>query len=322
MLKHTLCGITRPTGHRVLAEAFMAGVMLLAVGCSGATANPTAIPIIEKTLTLAPGVTMTFVRVPAGEFLMGSTDGDKDASDGEKPQSKVSVDEFWIGKYDVTNAQFRAFSEATGYKTTAEQQNSGWTFDEHEGWHETKGANWRHPRGPDSTLNGKDNHPVVQITWDDAVAFAEWAAQSTGKKIAVPTEAQWEKAARGTDGRFFPWGNQAPDAARLNYNQIVMDTTEVGKYSPAGDSPYGAADMAGNVWQWTSSLWGVTLEKPDYGYPYHANDGREDPSNRNARVLRGGGYFEVHNIRCAVRLGNYSDDRGVSLGFRVVATAI
>jgi len=296
----------------------IAGALLIATGCSGITKNPSD----EKTLTLASGVTMIFVRVPAGEFLMGSTDADKDANDSEKPQSKVYLDEFWMGKYDVTNAQFRAFVQATEYKTTAELQGSGWTFDENTGWSDSKGANWQQPRGPDSTLSGKDNHPVVQISWDDAVAFAKWATQATGKKIAIPTEAQWEKAARGTDGRLYPWGNGVPDTSRLNYNYNIKDTTEVGKYSPAGDSPFGAADMAGNVWQWTSSLWGKILEKPAYGYPYNANDGREDPGNRDARVLRGGGYFEVHNIRTATRLGNYSDDRGVSLGFRVLATAI
>jgi formylglycine-generating enzyme required for sulfatase activity len=200
-------------------------------------------------LVLKHGITIEFVRVPAGEFVMGSTDADTQAYDNEKPQSKINLAEYWIGKYDVTNAQFRAFVQATGYKTTAETAGSAYAYDG-SSWNFTPGANWQHPRGTDSTLSGKDNHPVVNVSWDDAVAFSKWASRVTGKKIALPTEAQWEKAARGTDGRIYPWGDQVPDATRLNFNNNIGDTTEVGKYSPAGDSPYGAVDMAGNVWQW------------------------------------------------------------------------
>ncbi len=276
--------------------------------------SPAAIQGNRLTLTLAPGVTLELVRVPAGQFLMGSADSETDAISAAQPQSKTPLDEYWISKYDVTNAQFAAFVQATGYKTTAEQRGSSYVKDGIS-WKSTPGANWQHPRGPNSTISGKDNYAVVQISWDDAVAFCAWASKTTGRQIKLPSEAQWEKAARGTDDRLYPWGNQAPDATRLNFNGNVGDTTEVGKYSPLGDSPYGAVDMAGNVWQWTSSLY-----KP---YPYNATDGREDASSREGRVFRGGGFHDVgaRYVRSAYRDANTPDDRADDRGFRVVAYA-
>ena len=156
---------------------------------------------------------------------------------------------------------------------------------------------------------------MVQVSWDDTVAFCAWASQVSGRKVQLPSEAQWEKAARGTDGRLYPWGNDSPDSTHANFNSSVGDTTPVGKYSQQGDSPYGAADMAGNVWQWTSSLY-----KP---YPYKAADGREDQQSRDVRVLRGGSFsYEAGFIRCAYRGGRDPVLRGGNYGFRVVASPI
>src|SRR5690606_17447059 len=129
-------------------------------------------------------------------------------------------------------------------------------------------------------------HPVVNVTWHDALAFCQWAG------VRLPTEAEWEKAARGTDGRIWPWGGNEPTDKLCNFNMNVGDTTPVGAY-PAGASPYGCLDMAGNVWEWTISLWGKDANKPDYGYPYDPNDGREAPDAPDAvrRTLRGGSWF-------------------------------
>jgi formylglycine-generating enzyme required for sulfatase activity len=170
------------------------------------------------------------VRVPAGEFLYGDD------------KQKMSQPEFWIDKTPVTNGEFAHFVQAAGYKTTAEQKGSGYAYTGSE-WKETKGADWRHPGGPKTDIQSKADHPVVQVSWEDAVAYAKWA----GKRL--PTEQEWEKAARGTDGRAYPWGEQEPTRELCNFGENEKDTTPVGKYSPQGGSPYGCVDMAGNVWE-------------------------------------------------------------------------
>lgn len=191
---------------------------------------------------------MTFMRVPAGEFLMGSDPKvNKVVLDREQPQCKVHLDGYWMGRTPVTVAQFRQFIAATAYKTQTERQGYGWRWSGSE-WQQVAGANWAHPKGPQSQAEA--THPVVQVSWEDAVAFCVWASKVTGREVRLPTEAEWEKAARGTDGRIYPWGNEPPDATRCNFNMQVQDTTPVGKYSPRGDSPYGCVDMAGNVWEW------------------------------------------------------------------------
>ncbi|MBN1148998.1 MAG: SUMF1/EgtB/PvdO family nonheme iron enzyme, partial [Anaerolineales bacterium] len=254
----------------------------------GAPAWPTGLPS-KPALTLAPGVSLELLRISASEFLMGSADDDQDADSDEKPQHSLYLDEYWIGKYPVTNAQFEAFVKAMGYRTTAEEQGESYTWTGSK-WETVKGACWKHPSGPKSDLRGRAEHPVVHVSWDDAVAFCEWASEVAKREVRLPSEAEWEKAARGTDGRLYPWGDEPPDERRCNFAMNVKSTTPVGQYSPQGDSPYGCADMAGNVWEWTRSLWGKNLESPDYKYPYDPGDGREDMGSRDWRVLRGGAF--------------------------------
>ncbi len=284
---------------------------------------PTATPVPTKSeprkahapdlvLTLAPNVEMAFVRVPAGDFLMGSADSDGDAQVVEMPQTKVFLDEFLIGKYEVTNAQFAAFVKATGYKTSAEKNGSGYVYKG--GWTEVKGADWQHPRGPESNLQGLNDYPAVLTSWDDAVAFCAWAGRAAGgRKIKLPSEAQWEKAARGTDGISYPWGNDLQagiDTKNVDPFSSALEIVKVGQSSPRTDSPYGAADMAGNAWEWTSSL--------SAPYPYKADDGREDASSRGVRVTRGGSAYLPLIVRVAGR-DKSSPDYGTStLSFRVI----
>ena len=234
--------------------------------------NPRAVDILEPEL----------VCVPAGPFTMGSNDID----DG-KPAHTVDLPEYWIGKHPVTNEEYAQFVRATGRAVP-------------EGWQGNK---------PPS---GKEKHPVVNVSWHDAVAYCRWLSEMTGKSYRLPTEAEWEKAARGTDRRQYPWGDQW-DAKRCNTTEGgANSTTPVGQY-PRGASPYGALDMAGNVWEWCSSLY-----QP---YPYRADDGREDVTASAYRVLRGGSWSsDRYDARCACRYRGDPDNR-YFIGFRCCACA-
>jgi len=259
------------------------------------------------------------VYVPAGEFLMGSAENDADAVDREKPQHTVYLDAFWIDRTEVTVAQFRNFVQATGYETTAERQGWGWTWVESaKKWQPVKGADWQHPFGPGTST--EDNYPVVQVSWYDATAYCTWVGGT------LPTEAQWEKAARGTDGRIYPWGNTF-DGQKLNYcdvncpfdykdtrfNDGYKYTAPVGNYR-GGGSPYGALDMAGNVWEWVADWYGP--------YPSGRQENPAGPDSGDYRVLRGGSESIGWGlVRCAYR---YWYDPAVpdwNIGFRCVVSA-
>jgi formylglycine-generating enzyme required for sulfatase activity len=174
------------------------------------------------------------IRIPAGPFLYGSSDQDTMARDNEKPQRTVDLPEFWIGRYPVTNKEYKRFLDANPSHHVP-FVDVDWA----------KPYNWDEQRR--TYPADKTDHPVVLVSWDDAKAFCDWAG------LALPTEEQWEKTARGTDGRIWPWGDETPTTDHCNFDDNVGDTTPVGKYSPKGDSPYGCADMAGNVWEWTGS---------------------------------------------------------------------
>jgi formylglycine-generating enzyme required for sulfatase activity len=272
------------------------------------------------------GFRLELVRVPAGEFLMGSDKAkDKNAWDDEIPQHWVYLDEYLIGKYPVTVAQFAAFARATGYKTTADEMGSAWVYAGGT-WEAVKGANWQHPRGPKSDVTHKQDHPVTCVSWDDAVAFCRWLSEASGRDVQLPTEAQWEKAARWDErrrhARIWPWGDDPPDQRRCNFDMNVKDTTPVGRYSPLGDSPYGCADIAGNVWEWCADWYD---EKE-----YERRAGKEvrnpaGPSQGTYRVLRGGAFDDLISSgfgRCAFRGWFLPGIRGDYYGFRVCAPHI
>lgn len=217
------------------------------------------------------------VRVPAGPFLMGSNDAE--AYDDEKPLHQVDLEEFWIGKYAVTNQQFRLFVSQTGYPA---------------------GSRWR-----DSEAEWGPQAPVVHVSWKDAQAYCAWAG------MRLPTEAEWEKAARGTSGRKFPWGDRwEPDRAWFFDNsdgRVHPVTTR-----PQGASPYGCLNMAGNIWEWTMSVY-----RP---LPYDPQGGREDPESPEPRTSRGGAWYTYsRSLRCSRRCPEIPTVRGNSFGFRVAA---
>ena len=177
----------------------------------------------------APSDSMALVFVPAGDFIMGSPDSDQEAGSDEKPQHTVSLDAFWVDRTEVTNAMFARFVAATGYKTQAERQGWGKVFSlSTQNWEQVDGANWQHPRGPATTIEGLDDHPAVSISWNDANTYCHWV----GRRL--PTEAEWEKAARGGDGRNYPWGNQAASGNLLNFADRNLDQEWSDKNSDDG----------------------------------------------------------------------------------------
>ena len=226
------------------------------------------------------------ILIPGATFTMGSHTG----RDNEKPATRITMSPYFIGKYTVTNAQFACFVAATGYKTHAERNGGGWVWVGcgEEQWPE---ATWRSPNGAGRL--GGEQMPVVQISWSDARAYVQWCA------LRLPTEAEWEFAARGEKSLEYPWGNTW-DASRCcnGVGETTADAPRpVGRY-PSGASPFGCMGMSGNVWQWCSSKY-----RP---YPYHKTDGREEPSGSDWRVLRGGTWLSStpEQFKAAYRLFN------------------
>ena len=246
----------------------------------GATETPTLPPDTAPpapTDTPPPQVgTTEMILIPAGPFIMGSDTDDPD----ETPQRQVDLPAFEIDLFEVTNAQFATFVKATGHQTDEEKEG---------------GAGWRSFYG-----EGKDNHPAVKVSWNDAVAYCQWA----GKRL--PTEAEWEKAARGTDGWVYPWGNDwDPEKANVRATGY-RGTIPVGSLG-AGVCPYGIFDMGGNIWEWTSNWYlpypGSTYQDPYYGERF--------------RVTRGGGWFEEANtVRSSNRNSTSPSAANDDLGFR------
>jgi formylglycine-generating enzyme required for sulfatase activity len=226
--------------------------------------------------------------VPGGIFTMGSDKArDKDAEDHEMPQYPVEVGAFAIGQHPVTVAEYACAVRANAVRMPPESNGVDW---------------YKQLTHPD--------HPVVCISWNDALAYARWLAIVTIQSWRLPTEAEWEKAARGTDGRIYPWGNTFDKVHCNTVESGIGTTTPVGSY-PIGPSPYHAQDMAGNVMEWTSSV-----KKP---YPYTVNDGREDYRSTDSRVLRGGSWIDKwQDVRSSYRNADWADFLYSFNGFRLL----
>jgi formylglycine-generating enzyme required for sulfatase activity len=253
------------------------------------------------------------VTVSEGDFWMGS-----DEFENEKPRHKLYLPEYQIGKYSVTNYEFREFVAVGGYNEKRWWTEAGWRRKNEEGWAE--------PRYWEDTRFNKPNQPVAGLSWYECLAYCRWLSAEKKQPYRLPSEAEWEKAARETDGRSYPWGKKF-DPSRLNLSegdQTVMSTTPVGIY-PTGISPNQCWDMAGNVWEWTSSIWGKNWSEPNFRYPYKSDKYREnlDAGNDGLRVLRGGSCFSQDLARCSYRRRSLPHDGwGDNLGFRIVVSPI
>ena len=238
-----------------------------------------------KTITGNDGAPM--VLVPAGEFTMGSRGEGTSSQNDEQPAHQVYLDAYYIDQYEVTTARYAKF-----FKAANRRQPEYWSA---------------------NVVSDHARKPVVGVDWDDAVAYCAWA----GKRL--PTEAEWEKAARGTDQRLYPWGNAAPDAQRANFNR-GYDFKDYGVLADVGSleggkSPYGACDMAGNVWEWTADWYDAHY----YGKSPERNP--KGPSSGEYRVLRGGSWGDApDNVRSALRFWNAPSLRKVLLGSVVPRT--
>ena len=250
-----------------------------------------------------------WVHLPGGVFPMG------------KERHPIAVEPFTIGRYLVTNAQFRFFMDAGGY-----EQPRYWTP---EGWDYCQRQRWIKPRLWDDGQWNQPNQPVVAVSWYEAVAYTRWLTETLHAQkrlrsdwaVRLPTEAEWERAAAGLNGREYPWDG-AWDQERANSKEAgVGRTTAVGVF-PSGATPEGMQDVAGNVWEWCRTRY-RDEQKNVYSPPYRVDDGREEMAGGDtvARVLKGGAYYvKLDTLRCAARYVSLPISRGDDLGFRVLAS--
>ncbi len=250
---------------------------------------------------------MSFVFVKGGCYQMGDTFGGGDAD--EKHAHEVCLNDFYFGKYEVTVGQFRKFVNDAGYQTEAEKGDGCyvWTGSQ---WDKRRDANWRNPG-----FNQNENHPVACVSWNDATAFIEWQSRKSGRNYRLPTEAEWEYAAR-SGGKSEKWAGTSSESSLRDYAWYVANsgnkTHPVGQKQPNG---LGLHDMSGNVWEWCQDWY----DRNYYGSSDRDNPG--GPSSGSLRVFRGGSWFhDAAYARAAARGWNFPDDRYFILGFRLALT--
>lgn len=281
-------------------------------------------------------MSMGMVELDGGSYLMGNPRGDGYPQDGEQPVHEVTLSRFSIAVAPVTNAEFASFVKETGHVTEAER--IGWSFvfamflpedfeatravARAEWWRQVFGAQWRHPEGPQSDIEGRQDHPVTHVSWNDANAYCEWSG------TRLPTEAEWEYAARGgLVGAQFPWGDELEPGGRHLMNVFQGEfparnscedgwagTSPVGSFEPNG---FGLVDATGNVWEWCSDFYDANA--------YAVSEPRDPqgPATGGPRVIRGGSYLchasYCRRYRVDARSSNTPDSSSGNTGFRVAA---
>lgn len=273
-----------------------------------------------------------YKSIPNGDCIIGSADDDPLAWGDEHPLHTIQFPyDYWCARFPLTNQQFDQFVSETGFITLAEKL--GWAFvfnSNGDVWEKIEGADWRFPTGPGEGIESKMNHPAAVIGFYDALAYLEWLNQRfsadlpEGYQLALPTEVEWEKVARGPGRYRYPWGDDWDRTLACWYeSRDEVGTMPIGSFSPAGDCVYGCADMAGNIWEWTSTLWGPDKETQSFKYPYQGDDGREDQAAGKDyfRIIRGGSFKnDPEALRSACRDLDPPDYALNNLGFRVFIT--
>ncbi len=273
---------------------------------------------------ITPVKTDNMVLIKSGSFQMGSNDG----SDNEKPIHTVTVSDFYLSKYEVTVAEFRAFINDSGYVTDAEKEGNSYGYDGTT-WKSIDGRNWRHDTEGNT---GQDDHPVVNVSWNDAVAYCDWMSKKTGKMYRLPTEAEWEYAAgNGYRHTKYSWGNGDPSGKtggslrdesserKFNWGSIFegyddgyATTAPVGSFNK---NDFDLFDMTGNVWEWCSDWYGS-----DY-YKTSPSGNPKGPDSGSYRVIRGGSWnYSPQSCRVANRYFLTPGNRNYSIGFRLART--
>lgn len=324
-----------PTARGLAVTAGAAATALNTRGPTPVSAATVQVPTDEATPVVAPRATqvlverdlMTLVLIPAGKFLLGASANDELAEDDELPQVEIYLDAYWIDRTEVTVAQFQEFVSDTGYVTDAERGCCGGQFGRTGGVvfapdpQHIGSSTWRLPLGS-GTEPASPRQPVVMVSWNDASAYCAWA----GRRL--PTEAEWEKAARGPLAQLYPWGNQF-DGTRLNFcdrnctaTWLARDDDAYVRQAPAGAflsgaSPYDVLDMAGNVWEWVNDYYDFR------GYFRVPTANPPGPDEGETHVLRGGSWLDTAaHTRTTVRAHNLPDARNNVSGFRCAASEV
>ena len=305
--------------------------------CSPSRPGDAAGPPVHG-VTEQSGPSPELVDIPEGIFTMGTDDPRGYAADGEGPAHQVRLPAYRMGIHTVTNAEFAAFVDLTRYRTTAEELGTSFVFAgllpgdfpptravaAAPWWREVRGADWRHPEGPQSSVTGRERHPVVHVSWYDAVAFCGWAC------VRLPTEAEWERAARGgREGHHYPWGDEREPGGehRMNVFQGTFPHHDTGDDGWIGTCPvdafranqFGLHEMTGNVWEWCADWFA-----PDY-YAASPASSPHGPPSGTSRVQRGGSHLCHHSYcwryRTDSRSANSPDSTAGNVGFRVASDA-